>query len=443
MFRFEISALLRDDFRGAIESRIVGSVWRRLASSRVRREDCCFRKARCRIIAAPALDNYDKRPARSDGENPARSAHDAHLRYVSDCQPGITRERRGGGFVYRYPGGAAITDREELGRIKRIAVPPAWTDVWICPYENGHIQATGRDARGRKQYRYHPRWRGVRDETKFEHILNFGRALPAIRRRIEADLAKPGLPREKVLAAVVRLMERTLARVGNPEYARQNDSFGLTTLRNRHVRIAGGKIELDFRAKHGIRHHSVVSDRKLARILKNCRDLPGSELFQYIDDDGERHAIDSGDVNEYLRAISGQEITAKDFRTWAGTNLAVLALVSLGENKPTKRGLARAVKQVAEQLGNTPAVCRASYIHPALMDAYLEGALDLNPPAVEGEEHPPEMWQLERQVLRFLDRRLAAAPPRSTLKKALRASIKAMRSKRGIRTARRNDREVP
>ena len=298
------------------------------------------------------------------------------------------------------------------------------------------MQAVGRDARGRKQYRYHTRWRGVRSETKFQHILDFGRILPSIRRQVEADLARPGLPREKVLAAVVRLMERTLARVGNPEYARQNESFGLTTLRNRHVRIAHGRIELDFRAKHGIRHHSVVSDRKLVRIMKNCRDLPGSELFQYLDESGERHTIDSSDVNDYLRSVSGREVTAKDFRTWAGTNLAVLALGSVRESRPTKRGLARAIKRVAEELGNTPAVCRGSYIHPAVMEAYLEGALDLNLPNGDGEDDHSEMWQLERRLLRFLDRRLAAASSRPSLKEALRESIRIVGSKRRVRTGR-------
>ncbi len=220
------------------------------------------------------------------------AARAARLRYVNDRQPGIARRGTAGRFVYRGPDGKVIKDGAVLARIKALAVPPAWTDVWICPLDNGHLQATGRDARRRKQYRYHARWRHIRDETKYEHMLEFGRALPAIRRRVDADLSLPGLPREKVLAAVVRLMEDTLARVGNPEYAAQNNTFGLTTLRNRHVRIAGGRIELDFRAKHGIRHTSIVSDRKLARVVKNCRDLPGSELFQYIDDAGERHCID-------------------------------------------------------------------------------------------------------------------------------------------------------
>jgi DNA topoisomerase I len=330
------------------------------------------------------------------------AARAARLRYVSDRQPGITRESLGDGFRYRDPDGALIRDPAELARIKALAVPPAWTRVWICPQEHGHLQATGRDARGRKQYRYHARWRRIRDETKYEHLLDFGRALPAIRRRVESDLGRPGLPREKVLAAVVRLMEDTLARVGNPEYAAQNNTFGLTTLRNRHVRISRGRIELDFRAKHGIRHVSRVSDRKLARVVKNCRDLPGSELFQYIDEAGERHCIDSADVNEYLREISGSDISAKDFRTWAATNLAVLALAAQEEQKPTKKGHIEAIKQVAKRLGNTPAVCRKCYIHPAVLEGYLDGSLRKTLAAIGEAEECARVWRIERTVMRFL-----------------------------------------
>ena len=330
------------------------------------------------------------------------AARAARLRYVSDRQPGITRAPRAGGFVYRDPEGKVIRDAEELARIQALAVPPAWTDVWICPLENGHLQATGRDARRRKQYRYHPRWRLVRDETKYEHMLEFGQSLPAIRRRVEADLGLPGLPREKVLAAVVRLMEDTLARVGNPEYASQNNTFGLTTLRNRHVRISRGRIELDFRAKHGIRHVSRVTDRKLARVVKNCRDLPGSELFQYLDEAGERHCIDSADVNDYLREISGRDITAKDFRTWAATHLAVLALADQDQERPTRKRQVEAIRQVARRLGNTPAVCRKCYIHPAVLEGYLDGSLRKTLAAVVQEDQPPEMWRIERMVMRFL-----------------------------------------
>jgi DNA topoisomerase-1 len=314
----------------------------------------------------------------------------ARLRYVSDRQPGITRKAVAGGFVYRDPKGKVIRDAAELARIKALAVPPAWTDVWICPLENGHLQATGRDARRRKQYRYHARWRRTRDETKYEHLLEFGQALPALRRRVEADLSRPGLPREKVLAAVVRLMQDTLARVGNPEYASQNNTFGLTTLRNRHVRISGGRIELDFRAKHGIRH------------------LPGSELFQYVDEAGERHCIDSADVNDYLREISGRDITAKDFRTWAATNLAVLALAGQEQQAPTRKAQVEAIKQVAKRLGNTPAICRKCYIHPAVLEGHLNGELRRALAAVGDEERPAEMWRIERIVMRFLARQRKA-----------------------------------
>ena len=330
------------------------------------------------------------------------AARDARLRYVSDRQPGISRMGPAGRFIYRNAEGKVIKDAAELARIKALAVPPAWTDVWICPLENGHLQATGRDARRRKQYRYHARWRRARDETKYEHMLEFGQALPAIRRRIGADLGLAGLPRQKVLAAVVRLMEDTLARVGNPEYASQNNTFGLTTLRNRHVRITRGRIELDFRAKHGIRHVSRVSDRKLARVVKNCRDLPGSELFQYIDAAGERHCIDSADVNDYLREISGRDITAKDFRTWAATSLAVLALAGEDRDPPTRKAQVAAIKAVAKRLGNTPAICRKCYIHPAVLDGYLDGSLRGTLAAVGQEEQPAEMWRIERMVMRFL-----------------------------------------
>jgi DNA topoisomerase-1 len=339
------------------------------------------------------------------------AAKAAQLRYVNDRRPGISRRGAAGRFVYRDPRGKVIRDAAELGRIKSLAIPPAWTDVWICPLENGHLQATGRDARRRKQYRYHARWRRTRDETKYEHMLEFGRALPAIRRRVEVDLALPDLPREKVLAAVVRLMEDTLARVGNPEYAAQNNTFGLTTLRNRHVHIAGGRIELDFRAKHGIRHVSLVSDRKLARVVKNCRDLPGSELFQYIDEAGERHCIDSADVNDYLRAISGCEITAKDFRTWAATNLAVLALAGQ-KPPPTKKAQLDAIRQVAKRLGNTPAVCRKCYIHPAVLDSYLNGSLRRTLAAVAKEKESPATWRIERMVMRFLTEQQKSARSR-------------------------------
>jgi len=303
------------------------------------------------------------------------AAKSARLHYISDRRAGIVRVKLRNHFSYRDAEGKEISNAEVLGRIKSLAVPPAWLSVWICASANGHIQATGRDARGRKQYRYHSRWRSVRDENKYEHLLEFARALPAIRRLVNQDLARSGLPREKVLAAVVRLMEKTLARVGNTEYLRENKSFGLTTLQNRHIKIKRDKIELDFLAKSHVQYHRVVSDRKLARILKNCRDLPGSELFQYVDENGTRHSIDSSDVNEYLRKISGREISAKDFRTWAGTNLAILAFCALKEEKPSKSSELMVIQGVAKQLGNTVAICRKCYIHPAVIRGYHCGSL--------------------------------------------------------------------
>jgi len=372
-----------------------------------------------RIVSVAA-----KHPAVDDDAKAAIKA--AHLRYVTDDRPGITRERQGDQFRYRDPAGKPIKDPEELRRIKAIGVPPAWTNVWICPDPNGHLQGTGRYARGRKQYRYHARWRSIRDETKYEHMLVFGSCLPKIRRRVEEDLAKPGLPREKVLAAVVRLMERTLARVGNPEYARENESFGLTTLRNRHVRVSRGRLELDFRAKSGVRHRSVVSDAKLARIVKRCRELPGSELFQYIDEEGNRHTIDSGDVNDYLREISGCEITAKDFRTWAASNLALVAIAALNEERPSKRGSVEIIKRVAQQLGNTPAVCRKSYIHPAVIESYLSGSLRTSPNGANGDG-PDSVWAVERQLINFL--KAQAGVQAKSLSSSLKESIKAVRHK--------------
>ncbi len=310
--------------------------------------------------------------------DPRVAARQARLRYVGDTAPGITRHAAASGFDYRLPDGAPVTDEETLRRIRSLAIPPAWTEVWICPYPNGHLQATGRDAKGRKQYRYHPRWRAVRDEAKYTKLLTFARVLPQIRARVEADLKRPGLPREKVLAAVIRLMEMTLIRIGNAEYAKANKSFGLTTLRDRHVAIAGGHIRISFRGKSGKRHDSDITDRRLARIVKACRDLPGYELFQYIDGDGRRRDVGSADVNDYLREISGEDITAKDFRTWAATHLAAQALrefAMFDSDAKRKQAIVDAVKKVASHLGNTPAICRRSYIHPAILDGYMDGTL--------------------------------------------------------------------
>jgi DNA topoisomerase-1 len=315
--------------------------------------------------------------ARSTAD-PIRAAKAAGLRYADDSRPGITRRRAGKGFAYRGPDGSAVTDRGERSRIRRLAIPPAWTDVWISPAANGHLQATGRDARGRKQYRYHDRWRQVRDGTKYARMIDFARALPRIRGRTDDDLGQPGLSRERVLATVVRLLESTLIRVGNDEYAKQNRSFGLTTMRDDHVEVHGSKIRFRFRGKSGVQHEVGVSDRRLARVIERLDELPGQHLFQYVDATGEPRAIDSDDVNAYLREISGDDFTAKDFRTWAGTVLAARALAALGPSatdSQAKRNLVAAIEDVARKLGNTRAICRQCYVHPAITDGYLDGSL--------------------------------------------------------------------
>jgi DNA topoisomerase-1 len=307
-----------------------------------------------------------------------QSAKAAGLRHVCDAAEGIRRRKAGNGFRYLRPDGSAVRDRETLIRIRALAVPPAWRDVWICPRDDGHLQATGRDARGRKQYRYHARWREARDESKYGRMPAFAKALPAIRRRVRQDLALPGLPREKVLATVVRLLETTLIRVGNDAYARQNDSFGLTTLRERQVRVRGARLQFRFRGKSGVQHDIELADARLAKIVRRMQDLPGEELIQYIDDSGETRRLESADVNAYLQHITGDDFTSKDFRTWAGTVLAARALRQSGpfaSQAQARRNLALAIDGVARQLGNTKAVCRKCYVHPAVIDAYLEGSL--------------------------------------------------------------------
>jgi DNA topoisomerase I len=309
--------------------------------------------------------------------DPVVSAKVAGLRYVSDQRPGITRVGSAKRFRYVDKDGP-VNDAETLGRIKSLVIPPAWTEVWICSSANGHLQATGRDARGRKQSRYHPRWREVRDENKYERMAAFGNALPGIRKRVEHDLARQGLPREKVLATVVRLMEVTLIRVGNEEYARENKSYGLTTMRNKHVDVTGTSVRFSFQGKSGVKHSVDLKDRRLARIVGQCQELPGHELFQYVDGEGETHTIDSTDVNEYLKETSGEHFTAKDFRTWAGTVLACEMLrefESFESETEAKRNVVQAIKQVAAKLGNTPAVCRKCYVHPLVLDTYMSGAL--------------------------------------------------------------------
>lgn len=344
--------------------------------------------------------------------DPEEAAEEAGLRYVHDDEPGFIRRRSGRGFTYRDPRGHTIRDRRHLRRIRALAIPPAWTDVWICPVSNGHIQATGRDARGRKQYRYHPRWREVRDEAKYHRMLEFGRALPGLRRQVEADMRRRGLPREKVLAALVRLLEASLIRVGNEEYARANKTFGLTTLQDRHVDVAPTKMEFRFRGKTGKTVELTVRDRRLARVVKSCQDLPGQELFQYVDETGEQHAIRSQDVNEYLRDITGEEFSAKDFRTWAGTVLAAFALQefeSVDSKAAAKRNVTRAIERVAARLGNTTAICRKCYVHPEVVNAYMEGSLaELLKERVE-ENLTTELDRLdggEAAVLAFLQQRL-------------------------------------
>jgi DNA topoisomerase I len=323
-------------------------------------------------------------------------ARRAELRWVSDVMPGITRRRHGASFVYTRANGSKVRDQATLQRINTVAVPPAWTDVWICPDPDGHIQATGRDMRRRKQYRYHPRWCEVRDETKYDRVIEFGKALPRIRSRVESDLGRRGLTRERVLAATVRLLDLTLARVGNAEYAKANGSYGLTTMRARHVDLDGEHIRLSFRGKGGKRVTADVRDRRVATVLQRCTTLPGEDLFHYVDGNGEVHTVTSDDVNSYLREVSGSEFTAKDFRTWAGTVTAACALRDLGtfnSLREAKRQVRHAIERTAGRLGNTAAICRRCYVHPQVLDAYMDGSL-LKAQFRRGAE--------ERAVLRLL-----------------------------------------
>lgn len=361
--------------------------------------------------------------------DPLAAAKAAGLRYVNDSKPGIRREKDGEAFRYLDAKGEPVEDEATLKRIKSLVIPPAWTEVWICSQANGHLQATGRDARGRKQYRYHPKWRNVRDEVKYERMINFGKALPTIREEVDKALKLPGLPREKMLATIVYLLEATMMRVGNEEYARTNKSFGLTTLRNRHVKVDGSDVEFKFRGKSGVYHKIHVHDRRLARIIRSTRDLPGQELFQYIDEEGETHSIDSSDVNEYLRTITGEDYTAKDFRTWSGTVLAALALQEFEKfdsETQAKKNIVRAIESVAEKLGNTPSICRKCYVHPAVLDAYLEGSV-LDAMRERTEQHLSEdlhaLQPEEAAVLAMLQQRLKheqenPTPPARSQRKA-------------------------
>ena len=344
--------------------------------------------------------------------HPQQAADAAGLRYVTDIQPGFRRQKVGRNFRYVGRNGRALRDAKTLARIRSLVIPPAWTEVWICPDTLGHIQVTARDARGRKQYRYHPRWRAVRDEAKYGRMLAFGQALPLIRARIEEDLARRGLSRRRVLAAVIKLLETTLIRVGNEEYARDNGSFGLTTFRDRHASVRGSKVHFRFRGKSGKVHEIGVQDRRLSGIVKKCQELPGQELFQYVDGQGRRRAVTSSDVNDYLREVTGQAFTAKDFRTWAGTVLAAWALSELQAVRTkaeAKKNVVRAVERVAGRLGNTVAICRKCYVHPVVFDAYLDGTLvdtlqqRLDHEVRAGEDH---LQREEMAVLALLHRRL-------------------------------------
>ena len=368
--------------------------------------------------------------------DPRAVARDAGLRYTTDTRPGITRRRSGKGFTYRDADGATVRDPEVIGRIRAMAIPPAWTDVWICPWPTGHLQASGRDARGRKQYRYHAAWHRRRGTDKFDRMLDFAEALPKIRRRCDADLATRGLSRDKVLAAVVRLLELTLIRVGNDEYARLNRSFGLTTLRDRHARIEGSAVRFRFRGKSGRQHEVGLRDRRLAGVVRRCQELPGQELFQFVDEAGEVRDIASDDVNDYIRAAAAGDFTAKDFRTWAGTVLAYRALRALqpgSGGRAAQKNVVEAIRQTADQLGNTPAVARGSYVHPAVLEAYLAGSIrGALVEAAEEQETPPTgaTPAEEKQVRALLRQRLEDDAARSSGRRASERSRGSKDSKR-------------
>jgi DNA topoisomerase-1 len=362
--------------------------------------------------------------------DPEQAALSAGLRYVTDDSPGLRREPARDGFTFLRAGGAEVRDEATLQRIRSLAIPPAWTEVWICPTADGHLQATGRDARGRKQYRYHPRFREVRDETKYGHMLEFARALPALREKIARHMALRGLPREKVLATVVHLLETTLIRVGNDDYAKENKSFGLTTLRDRHVEVEGTKLRFDFKGKSGKTWRLQVQDRRVANIIKACQELPGQRLFQYTDDDGDPREVTSSDVNEYLREVSGSDITAKDFRTWAGTVMAALALQEVEKvdtQAAMKKNVRAAVESVAARLGNTPAICRKCYVHPEVFAAYAEGELllQVGRRAEQALAQPGRLKPEERAVLTLLEARLSR-----TLEGQLGKSLVALQKKK-------------
>jgi DNA topoisomerase-1 len=362
--------------------------------------------------------------------DPREAAEAAGLVYVSDDERGIRRERKGDGFVYFRPNGEPLKDEATLERIRKLAIPPAYEDVWICPRANGHLQATGRDARGRKQYRYHPQFREVRESTKYEHMMEFAKALPDIRAKLAEHMALRGLPREKVLATVVHLLETTLIRVGNDDYAKENKSYGLTTLRNPHVKVEGSELRFQFKGKSGKQWRLQVKDRRIAKIIRACQDLPGQRLFQYRDEDGEVREVTSADVNAYLKEVTGRDITAKDFRTWAGTVMAALALQEFEafDSKATqKKNLKEAIERVSSRLGNTPTICRKCYVHPEVLNAYIEGKLLLEIKDEVEEELRRDLPRLkpeEAAVLAMLEARL-----KRTLEDSLQESLAAVKKK--------------
>ena len=362
--------------------------------------------------------------------DPREAAEAAGLVDVSDEDRGIRRERKGDTFEYYKPNGDKLADEATLERIRKLAIPPAYTDVWICPRANGHLQATGRDARGRKQYRYHPQFREVRETTKYEHMLEFARALPAIRAKLAEHMALRGLPREKVLATVVHLLETTLIRVGNDDYARDNKSYGLTTLRNPHVKVDGSELRFQFKGKSGKMWRLQVKDRRIAKIIRACQDLPGQRLFQYRDEEGEIRDVTSADVNAYLKEITGRDVTAKDFRTWAGTVMAALALQEFEafDTKATqKKNLKAAIERVSARLGNTPTICRKCYVHPEVLNAYIEGDLALTVKQEVEKELTEDLAHLkpeEAAVLAMLEARL-----KRTLEGSLKESLAAVKKR--------------
>jgi DNA topoisomerase I len=380
------------------------------------------------------------RRARPDAEDaggvvdPEEAAERAGLRYVSDGRPGLRRKKSGKGFSYARPEGSTLSDRQVLSRIRSLAIPPAWTDVWICLFADGHIQATGRDARGRKQYRYHPRFREVRESTKYEHVLAFADALPTIRSKVREHMALRGLPREKILATVVHLLETTLIRVGNDDYARQNNSYGLTTLKNRHVEVNGSDIRFRFTGKGGKQWSLRIRDRRIAKIIRACQELPGQELLQYIDEEGRQQDVASGDVNTYLREITGQDITAKDFRTWAGTVLAAIALNEMREfdsQAQAKKNVRAAIERVAGRLGNTPTICRKCYVHPEVLSAYLDRRLALKIKSQVESELREELAGLQPEEVAVLSLLRAGLKQAANGEAARRAAAGAVRRGNG------------